>query len=115
MSAIVELVEQAMMSGATMIIESQRKMIAFHREHPDCSAGDMYRSVLGDFPAEFVEIRQSLVDDVAQEIRVQTLREAADAIENSSDAKTCTVNRTCHEADVWLLRQLAYDAEEAGR
>lgn len=59
------------------------------------------------YPADYILTRK----DIAL-IRAQTLRDAADKIRTSPDAKTCRMKGTCHDADALLLEYLA-DAEGA--
>lgn len=83
MSATSELVEQAMMSGYSMINAHHQRAIAYYEEHPDCSGADMLRAALNGYASEFVEIRQDLVDDVIKELREQIAKDVEAVIDTS--------------------------------
>lgn len=60
--AMVDLIEQAMMSGFMQISANKDRIMSAYSGATNQSGGDLLKAALGDYPREFARIRQSLVD-----------------------------------------------------
>lgn len=61
--AVVELITQSMVTGF-MVLKDRRDAIVRELDLHCDNAGDALLAVLGDYPAEFAQIRSDLVDAV---------------------------------------------------
>lgn len=65
--AIVELIEEAMMSGFVQITANKHRIIGAYSGATELSGADLLKVALGDFPTEFAAIRSDLIDAIFED------------------------------------------------